>query len=42
MFPTRPILVTPDFFQSAVSLGEEGMYDAFLSIGAIFLSIKGV
>ncbi len=40
-FPIRPIIVTPDFFQSVVSLGQEGSYESFLSIAALnALAIK--
>ncbi len=40
-FPVRPVPVTPDFFQNSVALGEEGSYDAFLSIEALYaLRIK--
>ncbi|MDO8523887.1 MAG: hypothetical protein Q7R74_01510 [bacterium] len=40
-FPVRPILVTPDFFQNAITIGEEGRYDAFLSIAALYSSRHG-
>ncbi len=36
VFPLTPTLVTPNFFQDAVTLGDEASYDAFLSMGAIF------
>lgn len=40
-FPVRSLLVTPDFFQNAITIGEEGSYDAFLSIAALYtLRIK--
>ncbi|MEK9176815.1 MAG: cell division protein FtsA [Patescibacteria group bacterium] len=39
-FPTRIIPVTPAFFQSAIELGEDATYDAFLSLEAIFFHIE--
>lgn len=36
MFPVHPIALTPDFFQSLVSLGDGGLYDAFLSLEVLF------
>jgi len=35
-FPTHPIALTPDFFQTAITLGNGGVYDAFLSLEALF------
>lgn len=35
-FPARVIPITPNFFQSTVSLGEGATYDAALSIAALF------
>lgn len=40
LFPTHPIAVTPDFFQTAITLGNEGLYDAFLSLEALFFHIE--
>lgn len=36
LFPTRPIPLTPDFFQSSIMVGEGSVYDAFLSLEALF------
>lgn len=35
-FPVHPTLIVPDFFKNAVLLGQEGNYDAFLSIAALY------
>lgn len=35
-FPVYPIPLTPSFFQSVVAVGDEGVYDAFLSLEALF------
>ncbi len=39
-FPARPILMSPDFFQAHVTLGESGVYDAFLSVEALYVFTK--
>ena len=40
-FPVHPTLIVPDFFKNAVLLGQEGNYDAFLSIAALYaLSVR--
>ena len=36
IFPIRSVPMTPDFFQGSIQLGESGMYDSFLSIGALY------
>ncbi len=41
VFPARPILMSPDFFQAHIALGESASYDAFLSVGALFAYEKG-
>jgi hypothetical protein len=38
VFPARPTLMTPDFFQGDIVLGDAGAYDAFLSLEAIFFN----
>lgn len=36
IFPIYPIMLSANFFQSAITLGDGGAYDAFLSLGALF------
>ncbi len=38
-FSSRAILITPDFFHSSISLGENATYDAFLSVASVFFSL---
>ncbi|MES2014439.1 MAG: hypothetical protein V4437_01310 [Patescibacteria group bacterium] len=38
-FPVKPILITPDFFQEYVTLGEDSVYDSFLSLAALFFTM---
>lgn len=40
-FPARIIPVTQNFFQTAVDLGEGGVYDAFLTMEALFFHTSG-
>jgi len=35
-FPVRAILLTPDFFQDSIALGDGALYDAFMSLEALF------
>ena len=36
VFPARPILLAPDFFQQYIELGESAVYDAFLSVESLY------
>ncbi|MBV9349605.1 MAG: hypothetical protein JO026_02540, partial [Patescibacteria group bacterium] len=36
-FTVHPIPVTHDFFQNKIRLGDGGVYDAFLSIAALYV-----
>jgi len=36
LFPMHPITLTPNFFQTAIRLGDGGLYDGFLSLEALF------
>jgi hypothetical protein len=40
VLPVRPTLITPEFFEDSVSLGENARYDSFLSLGALFSELK--
>ncbi len=35
-FPARPVFLTPDFFQNSVTLGNDAIYDACMSLEALF------
>lgn len=39
-FSTRVNLIGPDFFSSNISLGEEGLYDSFLSAEAVYFAFR--
>jgi len=39
-FPVRTVLLTPDFFQGRITLGDEALYDAFMSLEALFFHLK--